>query len=810
MPLAKKQYRANCDLSRMIDLEQFRTADTWRLALGLLPVPLRDTIENGPRHVLLNGTSSGNFCLDFVGGIERDSQRAAAWSCDVGHYITCAGDSITVNRWDKQSREESYSCRSVIGQLHEFHRHLETTTPDRSRSIVTHVLRIFRQIRTVVGDQDNGARSLKVLLSLLACAATEQYRIVDADLELWGLTKEAVEFSKMIPDATWRPLYNDLSGIGRYQVLQPDFQLVIRHASGALFQEAHLEAQLSPDSWFPGLEGPANIGSRITPRETGIYFTPPALARTLAEEATRDIPDVGARELLIFDPACGSGELLKETLRLLKLRGHVGPVRVIGWDKSSVAIDMARFVLYWEIRAWQPDSVKVEISLRDSLTAEKWPDDVDILVMNPPFKSWQLMEPGEKEVITQLFGSSNKPNLAMAFAQRALGVVPDGGTLAMISPNSLLEASSGRPLRKAIAELLTPQLIARLGEQSIFSRALVDAGMYVGKRNPAHPVAPATVWADSRPNSLNRALRGLRRWRGAEIEPLTDDGFSVYCRKDIGTTSDAWIVRDYESWLSFEKVRKIGRLVPAKKVFDIRQGVRLGSDVFVVTKEYFHKLRKSERRFFRPAVMNVSISEARLNDNYYVFYLYSKGLPPITSEEELEKCVPTYFNEIFLPAKRQLSARKSLVRDNKPWWELLEHRAWNEDYESKIVSKYFGGSRSFAFDKTGQFVVVVGNAWLIKKGAINLNIADDEIYFAALAYLSSSIADELLKYVSIQVSGGQLDLSNKYLGNLLVPNLAKLKASEVSALVQTGKLISEGRTDDWKDVDGLVRSILNR
>jgi len=304
-------------------------------------------------------------------------------------------------------------------------------------------------------------------------------------------------------------LYNDLSGVGRYQVLQPDFQLVIRHASGALFQEAHLEAQLSPDSWFPGFEGPANVRPRITPRETGIYFTPPALARTLAEEATREIPDLGTRELLIFDPACGSGELLKETLRLLKLKGHVGPVRVIGWDKSPAAIDMARFVLYWEVRAWQPGSVNVEISSRDSLAAEAWPDGVDILIMNPPFKSWQLMEPGEKEAVTLLFGSSNKPNLAMAFARRSLDVLRDGATLAMITPNSLLEASSGRPLRKAIAEILCPQLIARLGDQGVFSRALVDAGMYVGRRNPAGQIIPAIVWADSQPNSLNRALRGL-------------------------------------------------------------------------------------------------------------------------------------------------------------------------------------------------------------------------------------------------------------------------------------------------------------
>src|SRR5437588_2602517 len=155
----------------MNNASQFKEdVGAWRSALGLLPVTLRDTGENQKRYVLLNGTI-GNFCLDLVGDSDRDSQRKAAWSCDVGHYVTCFHDSVVVNRWDEQGREESYSYRSVIEKLHDFHRHLEKTSPDKSRSIVAHVLKIFRQIRTVIGDENNGNRSLKVLLCLLASAA---------------------------------------------------------------------------------------------------------------------------------------------------------------------------------------------------------------------------------------------------------------------------------------------------------------------------------------------------------------------------------------------------------------------------------------------------------------------------------------------------------------------------------------------------------------------------------------------------------------------------------------------------------------
>lgn len=539
----------------MTDIAQFRTVAAWRAALGLLPVPLREAPDNRERYVLLNG-NTGNFCLDFIGGFDRTSQCAAAWSCDVGHYITCLEDSVTVNRWDKQAAEESYSRRSVIGQLHEFHRHLERTSPDRSHSVVAHVLRIFRQIRAAVSEEQGGLRSLRILLHLLASAATGQYRLSGGDVGLWGLTPEILDSSRDIPDATWLPLYNDLSGLGRYQVLRPDFELVLRHASGAVFQDAHLEVEVSPAYWLPGFERPVIVYDRTTPKDAGIYFTPPALARTLAEEATRYTQHVDDRPLLLFDPACGSGELLKECLRLLRLQQYPCPVHLIGWDKSPASVDMARFVLAWEKRAWPADQIQIQILQQDSLLASQWPTAVDILVMNPPFRSWSLMSSEEQGAVTSILGASNKPNLAMAFARRATDSVREAGALAMIAPNSLLEASSGSRLRGALAQGLTPQLIARLGDQNIFARALVDAAIYVGRRKPCHEPPTAILWADSRPNSLNRALRGLRRWRGAESEPLLEEGFSVYQRRDIGRTAAPWIARGYEAWKTYQSVER--------------------------------------------------------------------------------------------------------------------------------------------------------------------------------------------------------------------------------------------------------------
>jgi predicted RNA methylase len=658
-----------------------------------------------------------------------------------------------------------------------------------------------------VGEEDNGLRSLRALLHLLASAAAGSENPLTSNLAQWGLSKAVGESLALMSAATWQPLYNDLCGLGRYDAYPPDFDLVIRHASGAVFQDAHLEAQISRTRWLEGLEGPAFIDPRTVPNETGIYFTPAALARTLAEEAVRDAP-IDGRPLTLFDPACGSGELLKECLRQLRQRAGIGRVRVIGWDKSVAAVDMARFVLSWESRAWLADQVEITVEQHDSITDGYWPTDVDILIMNPPFKAWSLMTMQERDAVTQILGASYRPNLAMAFARRALTALSANGVLAMIAPNSLLESESGRDTRTEISEYLDPRLVARLGDQSYFARALVDAGLYVGKRkSTSSPRKPAAVlWADSRQNSVNYALRGLRRWRGAEVEPIKGDGFWVYLRNDVAINGDPWIARGYDAWVRFKSVQRGTRLRPASEVFHIRQGSRLGNDVFVVSRKYVQSLTKREQLLFRPAVMNPSVIDGKVNADCYVFYPYTEGLPAIVSEEQLKSSVPKYYEDRLRPAKKALS---SLSQSNRNWWDLLRPRSWQHPRAIKIVSKYFGGSRAFAFDATGDFVVVVGYAWLLRRGAVARGITSKEIYLATLAYLNSGVAHDLIEYMSPQVAGGQLDLSSKYLNNLPVPDLAQVPPARLAELIQIGKKITEEeRFDRWADVDDIVLSAL--
>ena len=266
-----------------------------------------------------------------------------------------------------------------------------------------------------------------------------------------------------------------------------------------------------------------------------------------------------------------------------------------------------------------------------------------------------------------------------------------------------------------MSERLNPQLVARLGDQTYFSRALVDAGMCVGVRKPHSGLPPAILWADARHTSLNRALRALRQWRGAEAEPIKGEGFSVYLNGDVATSGDAWVARGYDAWFLHKRFHGSKRMRPAGKIFDIRQGIRLGSDVFVVSKDYVQQLTKSKRRFFRPAVMNPSINNGQLNDDHYVFY-HTVGPTTSKNRNGTGQACPSLFRRLPGTPKKTLAARKTLERQTSKvvGLTLASSLAGNAGAKNRI--EVLWGPEIFAFDRSGDFVVVVGNAWSLKKG----------------------------------------------------------------------------------------------
>lgn len=790
----------------MQQVNYLRNPVGWRRSLGLLPIPLMKTEGEPSQYVLLNG-QGGNFCLDLsIGNFDPKLRCSSAWSANVGHYLHFSEDYVELLRWDQPDRSEKFSTSSVVNSLEKFHTYLVKTDPKPENSIVQHCLRVFRTLRQILGDEQNGFQSLSAFLVLLACA-TDGKDPRHLNGETWGLSRGMLDLATGINSTDWETLNFQLSALASYKSLRPDYKLMLRHASGALFQEAHYQAQISLQSWLPGF-GPTNLKSPAGSTSFGgIFFTPQSIARTLAEEALRHI-DLRQESIKVFDPACGSAELLKECLRILELKDYQGKIEIIGWDISPGSINMAKVALAWEARSWTQGKLSLHLEENDSLEKD-WPRGVDILLMNPPFKSWQNMSPQEQEKSATLLHDllHNKPNLASVFTKLAADCLKTNGVLGMVAPSSFFDAESTKKLRDWLTDLVQPKLVAKLGSQNIFYNAIVDSGLFVAKKEiQTSGAGPIMMWADHSKNAVSAALRALRRQHDIDILPVDEDTFSLYKTAQTGLGGIQWSPGPYKSWLRYQKAEASANAIHAGKIFDIKQGARLGNDVFLIPKDVIITFSHDEQRFFRPAVINSSLQYSCLNDEMFVFFPYGPHLSKIDNEHVLEQCVPVYYQKYLYPLKSTLQQRKTLERGMN-WWDLSWPRSWQFEATPKIVSKYFGNEGSFAWDETGMYAVVVGNAWVPRKP--DFFVKNPDIPLALIAYLNSRFTETLISYISVHVGGGQCDLSKKYLSSLPIPIFEKVSPNLLQSLHKIGSNFTLGEEIDLDSLDELCEIALS-
>ena len=661
-------------------------------------------------------------------------------------------------------------------------------------SVVGHVIRVFRQLRSATSE-DDGRNSLLAFLALLACA-TEKTSLDSIDLSNWGLPLESRAFAQNINPEDWEALRSDLLEGRRLDDLFLRPNLLLRHAAGQVFQEAHYETSVVAQLRFPGFSPRPATLSKVS-KGVGIHFTPPALARALVEQALRVLPRDGA-SIRIFDPACGSAEFLREALRQIRLNGYKGTVELIGWDVSPAACDMARFLLAWE-KHQDPFEVKVEVRLTDSLSESEWPA-ADLLLMNPPFVSYEELDTEQRATVANVLGklARGRFDMSTSFVWKAFTSLQRGAVVATVVPASFLEADAAFEVRRGLTGLMAIHMVARLGSPILFSNATVDAATLIGQVGAEPDRDVLAFWADHRIHSTSAGLRQLRRATQCGIRTaIVADGFSIYRIPSLTLNVDSWAPRSYRSW---NFLRNLQHLPCVEDLFDVKTGCRLGyRQAFLVDKADWIGLPSSEKRYFRPAVVNESIMFGRLRDSKYVFYPY--GRHAIENERELRSKVPTFYKEVLLPCKPELLQRRS-KRDIARWWEMSESRTWQYHPEAKLVSVYFGDAGSFAYDDSGQYTVVQGFAWLAKSSLKVKDSFPQKLAFAYLALLNSAVISDLLSATSNPVQGGQWDLSARYVGKMPMPNLAALVGSPLLAqLADLGGRIHRGEEVNKRDID---------
>lgn len=799
---------------------------SWSEYLGLVQLPLfpphaTDGATTG-YEVMLDGSSS--FVVKSISGDERadaifdDRLLSWAWSANFRHCVLLdktAGLAL-VRRWDDPSQIRRFHLPTSPAVAEKFLVALREVPPPRGLDVVSFAMAIFRQLREslllrevdtlrlfnlMLLGVEKAAGDLQSKDKLLSASTVGDLLKVFDDEEL-----DLADCVSLDQSAASKPL-----GVlvDRFFEGEPFTQskffpsLLLRHASGLLYQEAHLEVERG--SGQLSLAGMAPEGEPTGSLRRDVRYTPTELARAMAEQAIARRLALGTPPgvLKVLDPACGSGIFLQEVVRDLQLRGYRGRLHLIGYDVSPVAQAVCRFVLRRAARDASSAGMEVLIDVGggDSL-AKNW-DTVDIILMNPPFVPWRRLSEAERSVVAAILGGlvTGHSDLALAFLWKAVDSLDAGGVVGAVLPAPLLESYSALALRERVAELCSVDLIGRFQTYTYFGGSMVEPAFVMVTRGGSAAGPVRTLLA--RDGGEEAALRALRLPDELIGRTEAGDQWELRTIASDSLAPESWTPQPQELAAAAEKLKE--RSFPTVgQLFDVRQGVITGAnEVFLIGAEDYFALPGAERKFFREAILNGSIVDGHLEASRFIFYPYKSGRLLIESEEALRLAVPTYCRRHLEPNLSLLTARQRVGASG--WWKLTEYRRWQSDFPAKLVSTYFGLSGNFGLDSQGKMVVVQGYAWLWRDSDWSpvgsgggVGFYDTPLPWAYLAVLNSPEFERMVGMWAPRVGGGQFNLSRRFIARAYLPDLRETHGELVTELAGLGRAMA-GRKE-WDKV----------
>lgn len=774
-------------------------------------------------HVVFLDGRAGSFALSI--GADKDlifdpQPVSWAWSSYLRHslIITGTASQIFLRSWERPSEAHKLAMPRSASDAEALLQRLLLVRRPRSGDVVAKMIAAFKDLRSSLSSYhaDNlpVIRVFNLLITLADANGVQsllQHEVI-GDLLDHG---PAMQYDDLRPyrDASVDRAAQLIASASPRGLLPVDPHLLIRHASGHLYQEAHFElerqAYIQP-LLFGGRE--PNVATRGH-RQRDARLTPPELARTLIEQSLRQFGELPHR-LESLDPACGSGVFLQELLRELEAVNYRGHVRLAGFDLSPVSVEISNFCLDRAVRDANAGGLAAEhgIEIRNALH-DDW-GTPQLILMNPPFVSYKDMAQDDRAACKDILGNLAIGHFdkAMAFIWKAVRALSPGGVVASVLPGPLLDGSNGERWRKALLEHGDICAVGRFGGYSYFQGAMVEPAFIVLKKHGGHQgrVGPmAVVIAEEA--AEDAAMRALRKGQAVEAE---DGSTLVSFENDGPRRAGNWMPRNYK------RRELLARLVDTpcvRDLFRVRQGVIAGNnDVFILRSEEFQSLPPEEREFFGPAAGTATIRNGQLLEQEYVFYPYDTNGLRLTTEEQLKQTIPRYYAGWLKPAKPILMLRRS--KDESNWWTLTEYRAWQPRFRPKIVTAYFGASGKFAYDDTGRFVCVHGYAWSWRvdyplaaddagdEPPLLLRFYQTEVPWSYVAILNSLPFSALLSCFCTRVQGGQFNLSIRYVNNVPIPDLLSGYFPEdlAASLASIGRRLSRGEGIDHSVLTPLV------
>lgn len=230
----------------------------------------------------------------------------------------------------------------------------------------------------------------------------------------------------------------------------------------------------------------------------GAYYTPPALAARLLDQATA--AGVEWTRCSVLDPACGGGAFLAPVAeRMLKTLTDLDPLasvreverRIRGFDVDPFAAWLSQVfleaVLLPQCRL-AGVRLRTLVEVKDALAIGDGTRTYDFVVGNPPYGRVSLPAPMRQRFERSLYGHANLYGL---FTDLAVRLTRRGGIIAYVTPTSFLAGEYFSKLRSLLGQEAPPTTVDFITRRkAVFDDVLQEALLLTCMRGGTTREAP--------------------------------------------------------------------------------------------------------------------------------------------------------------------------------------------------------------------------------------------------------------------------------------------------------------------------------
>ncbi|HJT32176.1 MAG TPA: N-6 DNA methylase [Pirellulales bacterium] len=461
-------------------------------------------------------------------------------------------------------------------------------------------------------------------------------------------------------------------------------------------------------------------------KATGAHFTPPDLARLVAERVAALITGLKG-PIRVLDPACGDGNLLCAIYDALP-RDMRRRATLIGIESDDAS--------FASLKARQPkfngchtDLIKGDFleffGDNDLFGSHEAIEPVDCIIANPPYVRTQVLGAKRAQQLAVRFGLSGRVDLYQAFLVAMSRQLRPGGILGVITSNRFLTTRGGTATRRFLRTRFDLIEIVDLGDTKFFEAAVLPALVFARKRGDTAeasgdgvPTFVRIYEAAGKANghaeqvaslvdSLRRPRPGLVRVNGCHYRiatgklPLPHDDARPWTLLSGGEAD--WVARiDAAASCRLGDVTKVrvGIKTTADSVFIRRDWESLPRDV------------RPEPQHLRPLVSQEDAAKWRrveaTGPQRRVLYTH-EVVDGLRRAIRFAASSPTW--KYLLRNKDKLESRKYVLDARRAWYEIWvpqDPQAWSLP---KIVFPDISPDARFFWDANGS--IVDGNCYWI-------------------------------------------------------------------------------------------------